>query len=162
VEAAVGAIDAGIVTLAPTTMERRIGQAPTAYLRRSTALVAGGFAGLAWLLGAVGLYSVMAFLVTHRTREIGVRMALGAGRGTVSRMVMAQAGRLAVIGIVGGLVLGMGTAVLIADLLFGTPPLDAPSFAVAVTALAASSVVAAWIPAHRAASIDPIEALRVD
>lgn len=162
IDSAVRGVDSGIVTLAQTTMERRIGQSPSAYLHRSTALVAGGFAGLAWLLGAVGLYSVMAFLVVQRTREIGVRMALGAQRGSVSRMVMAQAGRLALIGIAGGLLLGMGAAMLIADLLFGTPPWDASAFAVAVVALAASSMVAAWIPARRAASIDPIEALRAE
>jgi ABC-type antimicrobial peptide transport system permease subunit len=77
-------------------------------------------------------------------------------------MVMAQAGRLAAIGLAGGLVLGVGTARLISDLLFSTPPWDVPAFAIAVAALAASSVVAAWIPARRAASIDPIEALRAE
>jgi predicted permease len=162
IDAAARDVDGGIVTLALTTMESRISRSPSAYLHRSTAVVAAGFAGLAWLLGAVGLYSVMAFLVAQRTREIGVRMALGAERGSVSRMVMAQAGRLAAIGLAGGLVLGVGTARLISDLLFGTPPWDVPAFAIAVAALVASSVVAAWIPARRAASIDPIEALRAE
>src|SRR4029453_11511554 len=98
--------------------------APTVYMRRSSAWLVGGFAAMALLLGVVGLYGVIAYSVSQRTREIGVRIALGAQRRAVYRLILKEAGVLALAGIV----IGTGCAILAASLmrklLFGTPPWD--------------------------------------
>jgi macrolide transport system ATP-binding/permease protein len=106
------AIDPGMGTADPITMEERTQQSPTAYLHRSSAWLVGGFAALALILGVVGLYGVISYSVTMRTREIGVRMALGAQRSTVQKLVMREAVRLASLGIGVGLVCSVGAATL--------------------------------------------------
>jgi len=141
-------------------MTARVNNAQTVYLRRSSTWLVGGFAAVALLLGVVGLYGVIAYSVSQRTREIGVRIALGAQRGTVYRLIIKEAGVLALAGIV----IGAGCAILAASLmrklLFGTPPWDLTTLVCVAAVLGASALLASFLPARRAASVDPISALR--
>jgi predicted permease len=125
-----------------------------------TMLTLGVAAGLALILGAVGLYGVLSYVVAARTREIGVRMALGARAGQVSRMVVAQGSR--VVGI--GVVIGVGVALLstraLGTLLFGVAPVETATFAAMALAMIAIGAAASYVPARRAASVDPIVSLR--
>jgi macrolide transport system ATP-binding/permease protein len=145
-----------------TTMDEHIRESPTAYLHRSSAWLVGGFAVLALLLGVVGLCGVIAYSVAQRTREIGVRMALGAQRSSVYKLVMGEAGRLAVLGIGAGLVSSIGAAMLMRKLLFGTAVWDISTLASVATLLGVSALLASYIPAHRTASVNPVEALRAE
>jgi predicted permease len=120
------------------------------------------FAGTAMLLAAIGLYGVLAYAVGQRTREIGIRLALGAKRGEVLRMVMAQAGRLAVAGVGIGLVAAVLASRVLRSQLFEIAPTDAITYVAVAGALLLVSLVASWIPARRAARIDPLAALRHD
>ena len=155
-------IDPAIGTGRTATMSDRITDSPMAYLRRSSASLLGGFAAVALLLGIVGLYGVIAYTVGQRRREIGVRIALGAQRSSVYRLVLGEAGRVAAIGIGLGLVCSIGGATLMGNLLFGTRPWDVPTLAAVATVLVLSSLLASYIPARRAAAVDPVEALRGD
>ncbi len=155
-------IDPGIGIDEPTTMEIRTSTSPTAYLHRSSAWLVGGFAALALLLGVIGLYGVIAYSVSQRTREIGVRMALGAQRGSVYGLVMGEAGRLTLIGICLGLISSIGAATFMRKLLFDTAAWDAWTLISVALVLGASTMFASYIPAHRAASVNPAEALRAE
>jgi ABC-type antimicrobial peptide transport system permease subunit len=155
-------IDLGIVTTAGVTMTDRINDSPSAYLHRSSAWLVGGFAALALLLGVVGLYGVIAYSVSQRTREIGVRMALGAQRGSVYRLILKEAGWLTAAGIVTGLLCSVATASLMRGLLFDVRSWDASTLAAVAAVLGMSSLLASYIPARRAASINPIDALRAE
>ena len=114
------------------------------------------------LLSVVGVYGVIAYSVSQRTHEIGVRIALGAQRSSVYRLILKEAGAFAVTGIV----IGTGCAILAASLmrklLFGTPPWDITTLVCVATVLAGSALVASFLPARRAASVDPISALRAE
>ena len=159
---AIRRIDSRINISGETTMTARVNNAQTVYLRRSSTWVVGGFAVVALLLGVVGLYGVIAYSVSQRTREIGVRIALGAQRGTVYRLIIKEAGALALAGIV----IGTGCALLVASLmrklLFGTPPWDLTTLICVAAVLGASALLASFLPARRAASVDPISALRAE
>jgi predicted permease len=119
-----------------------------------------GFIGLA--LTVVGLYGFLAFRVTQRRREIGIRMALGASREATAWLILRDTARMVAIGLAMGLVLSLGVARLEAAVLFGVRPLDAFSLAGALCVLAVAVAVAAWLPARRAASIEPMQALRAE
>ena len=157
---AIHAIDPGIGTADPIGMEARMHESPTAYLHRFSALLVGGFAALALILGVVGLYGVISYSVTQRTREIGVRMALGAQRSSVQKLVMGEAVRLAALGIGLGLLCSVGAAMLMRSLLFGTAAWDSATLLSVATILGAATMLASYIPAYRAASVNPVEALR--
>ncbi len=129
--------------------------------RTSFTLVMLGIAALvALLLGAVGIYGVISYAVSQRTREIGVRMALGAERGAVARMVVGQGMVLVAAGVGIGLMAAFGLTRLMASLLYGVRPLDFPTYGVVSVALAGVAVVASWLPARRAARVDPATTLR--
>jgi len=155
-------IDPGVGTADPTTMEEHTRTSPTAYLHRSSAWLVGGFAVLALLLGVIGLYGVVAYSVSQRTREIGVRMALGAQRSSVHNLVMREAGRLTLLGIGVGLICAVGASTLMRGLLFGTAAWDAGTLASVAVVLGMSALIASYIPAHRAASVNPVDALRAE
>jgi ABC-type antimicrobial peptide transport system permease subunit len=122
--------------------------------------VSGGLGTVALLLALLGIYGVTAFSVSQRTREIGVRVALGAQRSHVLGLVLRQGVVLAVVGVVVGSLAAFGATRLIANLLYGVPPTDVIAFSGAAVALGLAAVVASWIPARRAARVDPIIALR--
>jgi putative ABC transport system permease protein len=127
---------------------------------RFRARLVGGFAALALLLSAVGIFGVLAFAVSQRKREFGIRMALGAQIGDVLSLVLARGARIAVAGIAVGVVGSAALARSLAALLFGVDPLDAASFGAAAALLALVALGAASIPAWRAARVDPAIALR--
>jgi macrolide transport system ATP-binding/permease protein len=158
--AAIHQIDPGIVTAQGASMSDRINNSQSAYLHRCSAWLVGGFASLALLLGVVGLYGVVAYSVSQRTREIGVRMALGAQTGSVYQLILNEAGRLTVVGIVIGLVCSVAAATLMRGLLFGVRTWDVPTLAAVAAVLGISALLASYIPARRAASVNPVEALR--
>ena len=160
--AAVREVDSEIGTKDENTMIGRINNSSSAYLHRSSAWLVGGFALLALLLGVVGLYGVIAYSVSRRTREIGVRMALGAQRGSVYQLIMKEAAWLTVTGITAGLVCSIASATLIRGLLFGVQSWDAATLTSVAVVLAASALLASYIPARRAASVDPSVALRYE
>jgi predicted permease len=155
-------MDPQIAVFGQSTMETSIQQSQTAYLHRSAAWLAGGFAGVALLLGVVGLYGAIAYSVSQRTREIGVRMALGAQRSAVSWMVLREALRLIAIGIGAGVLGSLATAGLLRPLLFGVRPWDWTTLAGVAMLLGVSAMVASYLPAHRAASVNPVDALRAE
>jgi ABC-type antimicrobial peptide transport system permease subunit len=128
--------------------------------RRFNTLVLSLFAGFALLLGLVGLYGVMAFSVVRRTREIGIRMALGARAGTVSGLVLRQGAVLTFAGLAAGTAAALASSRLMAGLLYGIEPHDPATFAAAAALLAALSLAACYLPARRAARLDPTRALK--
>ncbi|MGC4050669.1 MAG: ABC transporter permease [Paludibaculum sp.] len=152
--------DPGIVTAQGATMTTRINDSPSAYMHRSSAWLVGGFALLALVLGVVGLYGVVAYSVSQRTREIGLRMALGAQPGSVYQLILKEAGWLTGFGVVIGLVCSTGAASLIRSLLFGVKTWDVTTLASVAVVLGLASMLASFIPARRAASVNPVEALR--
>jgi len=154
--------DPNIATFGASTMRERIHDSPVTYLHRTAAWLVGGFAGLALLLGVVGLYGVIAYSVSQRTREIGVRMALGAQRGSVYGMILKEAGWLTVIGIAAGLAVSLAVTTLMRKLLFGVHAWDVPTLVAVAVVLAACALLASYLPARRAASVNPVEALRAE
>jgi predicted permease len=159
---AIRAIDPELVMVGTLTMNQRIQESPSAYLHRSTAWLVGGFAGLAFLMGLVGLYGVIAYSVSQRTREIGVRMALGAVPASVYQLILKEAGWLTLAGIAIGLGCSVAVANLARGLLFGVSPWDAETLAAITGMLGVSALVASFIPARRAAAVNPVEALRAE
>ena len=144
------------------TLNEKIDGTQAALLHRFSAWLVGGFAALALILGVVGLYGVIAYSVNQRTREIGVRMALGAQRSSVYRLIMRQAGWLTVAGLAIGLVCSVGTSMLIRKLLFGVQAWDGVTLGGVAVLLGLASAVASFLPARRAASVNPVEALRAE
>jgi putative ABC transport system permease protein len=130
--------------------------------QRFNAGALAGFAGLAVLLAAVGIYGVMAYAVSQRTREMGVRIALGAETGNVLRMILGQGLRLAVIGAGLGVVASFGLTRLMSGLLFGVKTSDPETFVLVTAALLIVALAACWIPAWRATRVDPVIALRYE
>ena len=126
------------------------------------AALIGSFGLIGLLLSAIGLYGVLSYHVGQRTREIGIRIALGARARAVTAMVMRHGTRLALIGIVIGVVLSVAATRLVASLLWGVSATDGPTFAAVCILLSAVAVVASWLPARRATRVDPTVALRAE
>lgn len=143
-----------------STLDARVSASVAA--PRFAAAVLGGFAAAAALLAAIGLYGVLSYGVAQRRREIGVRAAVGATRGQLIGMVLAEGLTVVAIGLVAGLALAAWLSRLLQSLLFGVTPLDAWAYAAAPIVMLAVAVVAAVVPARRAAAVDPAEALRCE
>ena len=127
-----------------------------------TMLTLGVVSALALLLGAVGLYGVLSYVVAERTREIGVRMALGATASAVRRQVVSQGAKVVLIGVVIGVVVALATTRLLAALLFDVKAVDPIVFAAMSVMMIAIGMLASYMPARRASSVDPIVSLRSD
>lgn len=158
--AALHEINPKIFVDSPATMTEIIQSSWAAYIHRVMAWLAGGFAALALLLSAIGLYGVIAYSVSRRTREIGVRMALGATRGSVYQLILTEAGWLILLGIVIGVCGAIAAAALMRSLLFGVRSWDVSILSAVATVMAFSALIASYVPARRAASVDPLTALR--
>jgi len=157
---ALRAVDPRLPMVEPRTMASlvRDASASTSF----TMVLLGIAAGIALLLGAVGIYGVISYVVSRRTQEIGVRMALGAPAGSVVRGVVRQGMALAGAGVGVGLVGAWAGSRLLASLLYGVSAHDPLTYAATATALMGVALVASWLPARRASRIDPVEALRAD
>jgi putative ABC transport system permease protein len=134
--------------------------AASLFAARMGAVLLGIFGGLALFLAAIGLYGVMSYAVSRRTREIGIRMALGAGTGNVMRLVLKEGLTLVSGGVGGGLIIAAAATRLLASFLYGVSPLDATTFVAIPLVLALVALLATYLPARRAAKVDPMVALR--
>src|SRR5205085_984789 len=129
---------------------------------RLTAAIIGAFAGVALLLALIGVYGVFAFSVSERTREIGIRMALGAGSLEVQRMFLRESAVIAGLAVAVGFTISASTSRLLAGLLFGIKPLDLSVYATAAAALTLVALAGSYIPARRASRIEPTVVLRYE
>jgi predicted permease len=160
VRQALGSMDARMPLYGVRTMEQYVSMA-TEQPRLSAALLVG-FAGVALTLALVGIYGVLAYSVSQRQREIGVRMALGAGRPQIIRGVLWEGAKLSLIGLVVGLIAAVPAGRYIESLLYNVKPGDAWTFATAAAALFVTAMAATWLPAWRASTVEPVVALRGD
>jgi putative ABC transport system permease protein len=142
------------------TMEEIIDQSLAG--RRLNLVLLSLFAALAVVLAAVGIYGVMSYSVAQRTREMGLRMALGARRRSVLALVVWEAGALALAGLAAGILLSLAVTRVMASLLFGVGATDPLTLAAVSTGLALVSLAAAYVPGRRATRVDPMVALRAD
>ena len=159
-EEAMWSVDPGLAVLKAITMDVLTAQSRA--VRHASSVLIGGFAVSALVLACIGIYGLMAYSVSRRTREIGVRMALGAKRADVLRMVLGSGLRLAAIGIGVGLAGALASSGLIGSLLFEMSAVNPLIFAGAAAVLAGTAVLASFLPARRAASVDPMRSLRTE
>jgi predicted permease len=153
-------VNGGMVVYRPMTMSDVIAESLAA--KRFAMLLLGVFAGLATVLACVGIYGVISYIASQRTHEIGIRMALGAKQRDVLQMVLSQAGKMAVIGVGIGVVVGFGLMRLMASILFGVSTHDPITFSCVALLLIFVALAACYIPARRAAKVDPMVALRYE
>jgi putative ABC transport system permease protein len=159
-EEAVWSVDPNLPVLKATPMDLLASQ--NLAVRRASSALFSTFAVLALLLACIGIYGVMAHAVAQRRQEIGLRMALGAGRGRVLRMMMGLGVRLTLLGIAIGLTGALALTRLMTSLLFEVNAMNPLIFSCASLLLVAVAMIASYLPAHRAASIDPMQALRTE
>jgi predicted permease len=155
-------IDPSIPILSLRTFAQHLDSNLDLWLVRAGAALFSIFGGLALGLAVVGLYGVKAYSVARRTREIGIRMALGAQAGAVLRMIMREGSIMVVSGVAIGLLLSMATAKALSGILYEVGALDPVAFTAAPLVLAAAALIATWLPARRAARVNPIQALRTE
>ena len=151
-------VAAGVPVHQMQTLERTVDDA--LFNERMLALLSAAFGLLATVLASVGLYGVMSYIVSRRTREIGIRIALGAERGTVIGMVLKEVALLALVGIALGVPAALGLSQLVRSQLFGISPADPLTICVAAVTLALVALLAGYIPARRASRVQPVLALR--
>ncbi len=151
-------IDAGQPVFDLELLEHRV--AESLAVRRERALVLGAFAALALLIAVVGIYGVMSYAVARRTHEIGLRMALGAGRSEVLRLVVGAGLRMTAYGMAAGLAGALALTRVLRTFLYGVAPTDAATFILVTAVLAAAAFCASYLPARRAAAVEPMAALR--
>jgi predicted permease len=160
VRRAVAQIDSREVVYAVQTMDEVLASSFAA--RRISMILLSLFAALALLLSCVGIYSVISYVVRQRTHEIGVRMALGAQRGEVMRLVLGEGAKMTLAGVASGIAAALGLTRLMANELFGVTAQDPLTFAVVAIVLTLVALLACYLPARRAVSIDPMLALRYE
>lgn len=155
---AIKAIDAALPRADVTSLEKSTSFALLP--QRIAAMVTGAMGAVGLLLATVGLYGIISYSVSRRSREIGIRMALGARAQDVQRLVLASGMKLAGLGVLIGLILAMGASQLLVAYLYGVSPLDAPTFVATAALFIAVAWLASWLPARRAAGLDPVVVLR--
>ena len=159
-QAALHEIDQQLPLIQPQTMEHFTDQTASVFLRRYPSYLIGSFAGLALILAMIGLYGLISYTVQQRTREIGIRMALGAQPGDVLKLVIGQGIGAVLAGVGIGVVAALALTRLMASLLFGVRPTDLVTFASVALLLTGVALAASYIPARRAMRTDPLHALR--
>lgn len=160
VQEAVSSIDRNLPVSSILTMEQVV--ANTLWQQRFNLQLIGLFAGLALVLAAIGLYGVMAYSVAQRTHEVGLRMALGAQRSDVMKLIVGQGMKLALLGVVLGVIASFGLTRLMSRLLFDVNATDPVTFAVIAVVMLLTALLACWLPARRATKVDPLVALRYE
>jgi putative ABC transport system permease protein len=155
-------MDPQLPLIQPQPLEKIANESPSVFLRRYPSYLIGSFASLALILAMVGLYGLISYMVLQRTREIGIRVALGAQRRDILRMVLRQGIRAALAGVAVGVIAGLALTRLMTSLLFGITPGDALTFAGAAVVLLIVAIAACSIPARRAVQVDPVTALRYE
>ena len=155
-------VDATLPILSLNTFERHLDSNLQLWIVRAGATLFSVFGGLALGLAVVGVYGVKAYSVARRTREIGIRMALGAGRKTVQWMILREGFVMLGSGVVLGLLLAVATGKMVGSLLYQVGTLDPIAFTLAPLVLAAAAILATWLPARRATRISPMAALRTE
>ena len=158
----VRAVDPALPVLAIKSFEQHREDNMQLWLVRAGAALFSVFGGLALCLAVVGLYGVKAYSVARRTREIGIRMALGAQRATVQRMILREGSVMLIAGLALGLLLAFAAGKLVSSMLYGVSSLDPLTFTIAPLVLAIAALLATWLPARRATRISPMAALRTD
>jgi ABC-type antimicrobial peptide transport system permease subunit len=154
----VQSIDPGLPVYNVTSMNELLDRSLAS--RRFSADLVGGFAGLALLLASIGIYGLLAYMVGQRSHEIGLRMALGAGRADILKLILKKGIILAGVGVIAGVILSASTASMMASLLYGVRPRDPAVFLIVPLLLLAVAVLASYLPARRATKVDPMFTLR--
>jgi putative ABC transport system permease protein len=162
VREALRGVDPQLFPIEPLTMEQIIGESPSVFLRRYPSYLIGSFAALALLLASIGLYGLISYSVSQRTREIGIRVALGAQDRDVMRLVLGQGAKLTLMGVVIGVGAALGLTQLMGSILYGVKATDPVTFAGVAVVLALVALGACYIPARRAMRVDPMVALRYE
>jgi putative ABC transport system permease protein len=160
--AALHAMDPQLPLIQPQSLEEIANQSPSVFFRRYPSYLIGSFAALALALAMIGLYGLMSYMVQQRTREIGIRVALGAGSRDIFQMVIGEGVRAALLGIAGGVIAGLGLTRWMASVLYGVKPGDWVTFSGVALLLLIVALVACSVPARRAMRVDPIVALRYE
>src|SRR5438045_2843217 len=155
-------VDASIPIISLKTFEQHLDSNLQLWVVRAGAAMFSIFGGLALILAIIGLYGIKAYSLARRTREIGIRMALGAQPGAVLRMIMREGSMMLLSGIVIGLLLAAGTGKILSGMLYEVGALDPIAFTVAPLTLAVAALFATWLPARRATCISPMAALRTE
>ena len=160
--AALKEMDAPLPLIQPQSLEEIANQSPSVFLRRYPSYLIGSFAALALILAVVGLYGLISHMVLQRTREIGIRVALGAQRSDIVRLVLRQGIRATLAGVAIGVIAGLALMRLLSSLLHGVKADDWLTFLSVALLLLAVAIAACFIPARRATRVDPIVTLRYE